>query len=433
MAESGKHPLQRLLNVALAQQKPLGIATTALAALVIAVLTLTPQRGPIADHFDLCVTCGTYWAADFGLNVLLFIPLGFGLRLAGVRRRTAWLVVLGATITIETLQYAVVAGRDSDLSDILSNSLGGVLGVAAADVRRRLLAPSAAVTARLSLGGALLWCAAAAAAQWSLSVSLPHSVYFEQVAPQLGQFTTFDGTVYDAAFNGTPFPGGRLSADASTAMRDDLVAGNARLTAAVLVGTPRRRLAPILSVFDERRREIFVLGQRHNDLVFQIRRRSDDWGFHSPSLALADALLPQPDRDDTVHITATVDAGAPRIAVSAPTGRAARRVGTGIWQIWSLLIPDDGRYGQFATPVTLLLVAAMFAPLGYWGGRSSIHAGVVRSAPPAVLTLLAALAIIPWIVRSPAAPWPVWAAAAASIAVAWAAARWMFPALDLDL
>src|ERR1700728_432499 len=139
-ARNGGHnsPCGRLLTVALAQQKTLGAAITVLAVLVIAGLTLMPGAGPPADHFDVCVTCGTHWASDFGLNVLLFVPFGFGLRLAGIRRRTVCLVVVASTVTIELLQYSVIAGRDSDLSDILSNSLGGGIGIAAASFRRQL-------------------------------------------------------------------------------------------------------------------------------------------------------------------------------------------------------------------------------------------------------------------------------------------------------
>ena len=436
-------PFGRLLTVALAQHKPLGVAITVISVLVIAGLTLTPGAGPPADHFDLCITCGTHWASDFGLNVLLFAPLGFGLRLAGARRRTACLVVVVSTVTIELLQYSAIPGRDSDLSDIVSNSLGGGIGIAAADFRRQLLAPGASTAIRLSASGALACCALAACVQWALSISLPHSVYYEQVAPQLGQFTTFHGHVITASFNGVPFPGGRLPAQASAAMRDDLITGNARLVGVITTASPPRRLAPVLSVFDDQHREIFVLGQRHRDLIFQIRRHTDDWGFRSPSLALADAVPSQPGTDDTLRISATLDAGAgaPRIGAESPAGRIERRIGTGVWQAWSLLLPDEGRYGRFATPVTLLVVATMFAPLGYWGGRVSLGANPVASrgareatagdtrraataAAPPVLTLAVALAIIPWIAGSPAAPWPAWTAGVAAIGVGGLAARW---------
>ena len=217
-------------------------------------------------------------------------------------------------------------------------------------------------------------------------------------------------------------------------MRDVLLGGDARIAAAIVMGPqPPRRLAPVLSVFDDQRREIFVLGQRHNDVIFQIRRRTDDWGFRSPSLALTGAPGAQPRADDTVRISATVERGTTRIAVETPAGRTERRLGSGIWQAWSLLLPDEGRYGRFATPVTLLVIVAMFAPLGYWGGRASLGASTAAAVLPAVLTLLATLAIIPWTARSPAAPWLVWAAGSAAIAAGWTAARGLSPILDAGL
>ncbi|HET7241044.1 MAG TPA: VanZ family protein, partial [Gemmatimonadales bacterium] len=61
---------------------------------------------------------------DVFLNLLLFVPLGAGLRLAGWRWRS---VVLGAALvsfTVELLQYTVVTGRDASLSDLLTNTTG---------------------------------------------------------------------------------------------------------------------------------------------------------------------------------------------------------------------------------------------------------------------------------------------------------------------
>jgi VanZ like family len=398
--------------------------------LVIASLTLTPGGTKPADHFELCITCGTYWASDFGLNVLLFIPLGFGLRLSGMRRATAWGIALAATCGIEALQYHVIPGRESDLSDIVSNSLGAALGVGLADARRLVLAPPASTAARMAAGGAVLLCTAAAVIQWALSVSLPESIYYEQVAPSLGQFARFDGQVFNASLNGAPFRVGRLSADASSAMRNALAGGNAHVTAVVFWGTPRRRLAPILSVFDHERREIFVLGQRRHDLVFRIRRRSDDWGFHAPSLTLDNALSLQAGPADSVRIDATATDGALRISAESQSGLRSRRLDSGIWQAWTLLLSDDGRYGDHATPITMLWVAAMFAPLAYWGRRGEARTGPLLAATPTILTMVVALAIIPWVAGSPPAPWPIWAAAGGGAALAWAAAWWLEPMMD---
>ena len=40
---------------------------------------------------------------------------------------------------------------------------------------------------------------------WVLTPDFPRSIYFEQVAPDLGHYAVFDGTVYRATFDGAPF------------------------------------------------------------------------------------------------------------------------------------------------------------------------------------------------------------------------------------
>jgi hypothetical protein len=328
-------------------------------------------------------------------------------------------------VTIEILQFYVVTGRESDVSDIVANTLGGVLGVALADVRGTLLAPSPATAAQLAAAAALVAAVGEAAAQVVLAVSLPHSIYYEQVAPDLGHLAVFDGVVLDASFNGQPFHVGRLSADSSAAMRAELLSGHARLSARILPGTPPPHLAPIVSVFDHRRREIFLLGRRRDDLVFRVRRRSDDLGFHPPSLVLPHALPAHDGRPDTVTIGAAVAAGATTIDVASHAIRAQRRIDTGVWQAWRLLVPDDTWYGDLSAPLTVVWVAAMFAPLGYWGGRAAAGEGIVSAVTPAIIALIASLAIIPWAANAPVAPWPVWAIAGAAVVLAWAFSVWI--------
>ena len=94
-----------LNDVAQAQQIPLGIATTVVSLAIIGGLTMTPLGTEMPDHFDYCILCGRFGTADFILNVLLFIPLGFGLRLAGVRRRWAWLAAMWWTCKIPICRF----------------------------------------------------------------------------------------------------------------------------------------------------------------------------------------------------------------------------------------------------------------------------------------------------------------------------------------
>ncbi|WP_336631952.1 MULTISPECIES: VanZ family protein [unclassified Microbacterium] len=83
---------------------------------------------------------------QLALNVLLFVPLGFFLRVLGGRGVvTALLVGFGVSLTVETTQLTGVWGvypcayRVFDVDDLLTNTLGAVLGsVVALLVPRRL-------------------------------------------------------------------------------------------------------------------------------------------------------------------------------------------------------------------------------------------------------------------------------------------------------
>ncbi|MFZ0248525.1 MAG: VanZ family protein [Acidimicrobiales bacterium] len=71
-------------------------------------------------------------------NVLVFIPFGV---LLGVtcKRLNVWrklLVVLAFSLTVEVLQYVFAIGA-SDITDVIANTFGGLLGLMAYDLGRR--------------------------------------------------------------------------------------------------------------------------------------------------------------------------------------------------------------------------------------------------------------------------------------------------------
>ena len=72
----------------------------------------------------------TYMNVEFAANVVMFVPVGvFFVVLFG--RRLWWLslvICLGMTGFIESIQH-VIPGRVSDVRDLISNSLGGLIGV----------------------------------------------------------------------------------------------------------------------------------------------------------------------------------------------------------------------------------------------------------------------------------------------------------------
>ena len=423
-------PINWTRDVAQLPQKATGIATTVLALALIARLTLKPLGTTFPTHFDVCLLCGETGTANFVLNVILFVPLGLGLRLMGVRRWVICVVGLAMTVSIETLQFYVVPGRDSDLGDIVANTSGAVVGIAVIDFHRMWLMPSSHLAGWLGGVTALLICTGAALVQWSLAPWLSHAVYYEQIAPDLPGYALFNGAVSDATFDGAGIGIGRMSMTASAAMRDSLLADSAVIAVTMQPGTTRNAVAPIVAVQDVDRREIFLLARRGDDLLFRLRRRTAVLGFHTPSAVLMNAFPTAAPATDTVAVRAVIASGSTTLYVASAGPHGAitlrRRVSQGLWDAWRLFVPDGGRWGGHAAELTLLSMAFLFVPIGYWSGRGARHEGTMLSVISIAMPVAASFAIIPWAAGAPAANWPVWVAGLVGAGVAWSAGALAF-------
>jgi glycopeptide antibiotics resistance protein len=106
----------------------LGTLIVILATGLAAALTLWPLDDTEFSSPPWCVICDADYIPGFLLNMVLFLPLGVGLRLRGVALRRALLWMAALTIGVELLQFNVVPGRDASLGDILANLLGGWAG-----------------------------------------------------------------------------------------------------------------------------------------------------------------------------------------------------------------------------------------------------------------------------------------------------------------
>lgn len=105
------------------------------AALVIgaAVLFLTLRGAPssvaAADATPWwCLACGPAASADQFQNLLLLLPLGLVLALAGWSFRRSAILLTALPLAIELAQALLRHGRDAALGDLLANALGGMLG-----------------------------------------------------------------------------------------------------------------------------------------------------------------------------------------------------------------------------------------------------------------------------------------------------------------
>jgi glycopeptide antibiotics resistance protein len=83
---------------------------------------------------------GGLGSSELAVNVLVFIPLGVLVYLAARERNLArvFLPIVGLSLTFEIVQYIFGIGA-SDITDIITNSAGGLIGIGIAWLGLRLL------------------------------------------------------------------------------------------------------------------------------------------------------------------------------------------------------------------------------------------------------------------------------------------------------
>ncbi|HEV8600380.1 MAG TPA: VanZ family protein [Gemmatimonadales bacterium] len=328
----------------------------------ILLATLTPIPGAAERSAltpVLCLVCGEVGAVDVLNNLFLFLPLGFALRLAGMRTVAAVALAALTTISVEAAQYWIVPGRDASLSDVLTNTTGGAAGVLLANALPSLLRPSGrTLTLLLSLAGAIPTGILAASA-WLLRPAPPHSSWFGQWAPDLGQYERFRGRILTASLGGRFMPGGALRASDKLPLE---------LRATFVSGPLPPDLAPIVSVFDQHQRKVILLGQNDRDLHFEARTRGENYRFRPLALALAGALPAEP--GDTLNAMGRYDGRALHLEVSGTAATRERSLNISAALGWALIAPWEGPLGSQTRSLTALWLLLLWTPLGFYFRRA---------------------------------------------------------------
>ena len=137
MSEAKRHPKRNSFDRRLALLPALLILFGGLEAILYA--TLRPFQFNFhaisAQNYIAGFVVPPDSALDFPLNVILFMPLGFGLaallRYLKVPYKTNFVIVVGfgffVTLLVESLQIFLV-GRTSSVSDLIANTLGAATG-----------------------------------------------------------------------------------------------------------------------------------------------------------------------------------------------------------------------------------------------------------------------------------------------------------------
>ncbi len=372
-----------------------------LALVVILLVTLVPGDGPRGE-VALCLLCGDRGAADLLLNVALFLPLGVALALRRGSVLRLALVPPLLSLAIEATQLAI-PGRHTMLADLTANAAGGWIGLLAARdaLRRAPLGerPSGLWAAAWGAGAALVFLGTG----WLLQPRYPASEWYGQWTARLAHLQAYGGRVLSAEIGGAATPSRRLEDPARLRAR---LAGGAPVRVRFVAGPAPDGVAPIFSIFDERQREILLLGADRADLVIRYRTRGAHARFDQPDLRLRDAFLGVAPGDTlALMVRQGGDGWCARLEPPrGPAGRCglAHTVGRG----WALLRHPAAAGRLPRGPLDALWAAFLALPVGWWLPRRR-GARLAAAALP-----LAALA----------AGWPLpllgtaWAAAAGTAA-----------------
>lgn len=388
--------------------KPTWAAAGMLAVIGLLTLWPNPAQAPLSASTPfLCLPCGPSGTSDFLRNILLFIPFGFALGARGSRLGTALLLSAAATGTVEFLQFAVIPGRDAAMADIVANTLGGGIG---AWLGRQgegvfLLRPRGAAV--VTVAWAVLGVLAIGLTAWALPASLPAGTWYGQWAPFGDEPEWFTGDVVEVTLGNRQLPHWRLSD--SEARRHELAEDTLRLRAKVVSILPPPAALYIVALADSAGR-LITLNQGGRDLGFSLRTRAADLALHTPYFVARQVMPPL--AGDTIVVAGSYWRG------HAQVGPDASELST--LDGWSLVMPAAVG-GTTALFVMIAWLAALFAPIGWYGGQ--VPSSAWAAAP--VLVLLADAVMMARLGGTPLpAPWQVATATLAALAGRVAIAAW---------
>jgi hypothetical protein len=336
------------------------------------------EQGDSGDAF--CLICGDHGGTDAVLNVLLFVPLGVGLAIARKRAAHAILAMSGATILIEALQVFAIPGRDGSVGDVITNSLGGIIGFVLGSRMREWIHPSRRLATWLGLSWMMLWIVGQAVASFALRPVTSDPPYFGQIARPLDDEARFPGVVLSTKVAGELVPDFTLSPLQAQRIHATLDGELPRDVEVVVV--PRSltsRFAPILRLVDQEAKAVVWLAAQESDIAFGARTGAAALRLRSVRFRLPDVFPPNSGEQrrglDTIRINARHATREVSMSVMGRRRSREARIDVTPSLGWRLFSPvptyADGSMGQVALNGAWLF--ASLAPAGYWAAFAGGH------------------------------------------------------------
>jgi hypothetical protein len=399
------------------QEKRLWAVIAAAGLLAILCLTLypAPQGAESAKQTPLlCLVCGDNGGTDVILNLLLFIPFATGLRLAGWRWWQVTLACAVVSFCVELSQYFWIPGRDATLSDLITNTSGGSIAAAAAPLLRVSLAPPPREARRLVLLGVSAWIAFSVFTAWLFLPWIRSGTAVSEHPQRSNAPGHYHGSVSNVMVSGLAMPHGALDEEPSARVSDLFARESLTVSLDVVSQRPRRYRAWIYRL----RIGPGILGiqQQGTTLVLEVPRRQARLEVQSPTLRLPQGAPGRKDEPFSIRAGERGHLLWLESTVEGVTRRAEIRLAPTM--AWGLVIPFGYAFGPETGVLTMIWVAGLLLPLGYWAGRTEKPAIAIAIVAAAVAV---GLGFIPWLSETGPVPLGHWLAAVIGVAAGWAA------------
>ena len=406
-----------------------GIVLSVFVLLVVFLATLTPSTDTSSAGF-WCIACGEFGGLDVLNNIVLFLPLGFAFALASGHRWRSVLACVVVTTFIESMQVRIVPGRDSSLSDLLANSLGGLLGVELALRRALLVRPRGRAATVLATAGAAAFGVVTTLTSLGLRpASIPRRLWL-QWTPERASFVPFTGQLLEFKVNDVALP---RSFWPPKSLRLDRMLAEPRWHATVTLETAGiRRGRSVIARIAEEYTVLVSIEQHRWDLTCEEKTRSSDFLFRSPRVALPDGLAPSGLTPNRVRFTCAREGNS--LVAAMDDRQEVLRLSPSLG--WRLLDPFALALPRYLWLGAIWLMALAF-PAGYWircCTQDQTEDGAIHrdsSGAPSVavgalaIALVIGLLIVPVLAGTAPAAWWEWASAAVGALAGWRAA-WLW-------
>lgn len=306
----------------------------------------------------------------------MFIPLGLLARVSFRSTGAAVLLSVILAVGIESWQVAL-PGRDASLGDVLFNVVGGSMGAVAPVLGARALRAGRTGSARLSLIAALIAVAIHALTAWLLGPQLPGGRYFSFWGPELQHLAFTDARLTEVTLAGLPLQEGWVGE--SETVRRLLIDGQA-LAITLDPGMAPASLGGLYALYDDRQREVLLVGRIGDELVVRLHRRATRLRLDVPDIrvrgvfgrgGVSDRLTIKLEREGArgSAYCATWSRGpGPDDGAASSASPPQRRcdLGLTLGRGWALLAYPDALPRALRTLLDIAWTGLFFVPIGLW-------------------------------------------------------------------